>query len=174
MGFADEMAGAEETWTETEAAVRTGGMFSDGRHGAIIEELRIEQSTKTQVYQLCWKFRGQDSNSKTIASGRRWDDLPPHEDRMQYFKADLEMIGYTGPLSGLQEFCESEAAIGLVCTIYVKTKSGDERDFTNIYLNGCTGEKVELDDYLQSLGLTETQAAQAATGSGAVDDDIPF
>lgn len=174
MGFADEMAGAEATYEETEAAVQRGGMFTDGRHSAIIEELRIELSTKTDAYQLCWKFRGKDSNTKAIASSRRWDDLPPPEARIEYFKADMQMIGFNGRLSELEAFCESEAAIGLLCTIFVKTKTGDERDFTNVYLNGCTGEKVELEDYLQSLGLTAEQATESASGSGAIDDDIPF
>jgi hypothetical protein len=178
MGFADEMAGTEEAYAETEAAVSTGGRFTDGRHGAVIVELRVEKSTKTDVWQLCWKFQGRDSNIRvpTIASVRRWDDLPPNETRMPYVKGDLEMIGYSGPLSGLEEFCQSEAAIGLLCTIGVKTNQGDERDFTNVYLNGCTGEKVVIADYLESLGLSRAAAENggSATGSGAVDDDIPF
>ncbi len=172
MGFADEMAGAEELYEETEAAVPTGGLLSDGRHQAIISELYVEEGT--YGWQLCWKFTGKDSKTGGLGHARKWDDLPPSEERMKYFKADLDMIGFRGKLSDIQAWCEAENGIGLVCTIFIQTKTGEKRDYTNVYINGCTGDKVDVDEYVANLGFSKDTAVATASAMAGGDDDIPF
>lgn len=158
MGFADEMAEAEAAYAEAEPAPSGGGRLTDGTHQTIITELRVEKND------YGFAMVGRFQNDK--GSIRKWWTLPPTDAQMPYYKTDWLMLGYDGPLSKLEEWCETEAAIGLICEIYIKTKPGEgDRDYINVYINRALG-RGDLDNF----GGAQT----AAAGTGAVDDDIPF
>jgi hypothetical protein len=169
-GFASEMAEFDDEFKQAEPVEGTGVvMFSDGSHQAAISEARVEQGT--YGWQLMLKFEGHDSRMRRHASARKWYNLPPEPERVQYLAADLSMLGYDYKkrgLSGLEAACVAEEFIGLLCDIGVKTKAGAERDYTNVYINGCHGKVANLADY------TGGEGAVAFSSAEADDDDIPF
>lgn len=171
-GFAEEMAGHDDSFKEAEAA--TGpALFSDGQHQAAITVARVEQGQFG--WQLVLGFRGNDSNTGKPASIRKWHNLPPDEGREGFLAGDLVMLGYAYTergLSQLEQACVDEEFIGLLCDIGVKTKTGGERDYTNVYINRVHG-KVDISEYAAEEG-TGNEFVPAGTGGLAPDDDIPF
>lgn len=168
MGFADDMEGFDEEFEEAKDKPRPGGaggpMLKDGRHQAIIKEARIEHDSQNDRYSMVWQF-GNKSGSI-----RKFFNLD-HQVGREIAAQDAAMVGYEGKLSGLEEACESEFFIGLVCEIGIKTKPGDERDYTNVYVNRCLG-RGDLDDYAMADGGAVEPGSVAA--SVVPDDDIPF
>jgi hypothetical protein len=168
MGFAEEMAEAEEAYLEAEAASGPP-LFSDGKHQAALTLCRVENGQFG--WQLVLGFRGVDANTGKPASIRKWHNLPPEPGREGYVKQDLNMLDYEGPLSGVEAWCISEAAIGLLCDIGVVTKPGEARDYTNVYINRVHG-KVDVDTY--AGGPPTEDAGVGGSGGLQADDDIPF
>lgn len=171
-GFAEEMAEHDDSFKEAEPASGPP-VFSDGKHQAAITLARVEKSQKYDQWQLVLGFRGTDTNTSQPASVRKWHNLPPDEGREDYLAGDLAMLGYDyreRGLSGIEQACIDEEFLGLLCDIGVKTKSGAERDYTNVYLNRVHG-KVDIEQY---------RGAEAAEGTDGyvpgvdADDDIPF
>ncbi len=174
-GFAEEMAEHDEMFEQAEAASGPP-IFTDGQHQVIITVSRVEQSDFG--WQWVLGFRGIDSATKKPASIRKWTNLPPeNEERAGYLKADLAKLGYEGYLSGLEQACIDEQFIGVVVDIGVKTKPGQERDYTNVFLNRSY-EKVDVDEWLKSRGGDSGSGAPASAEADFVpipdEDDIPF
>jgi len=170
MGFVDDMTEAEPDWDATPTNERTGGgLFSPGRHQAIITESRVEEGQYGWQFVLQW--RGTDSLTRGQALATRWDNLPPHPERAEFLKTDLATLGYTGPLGGLEQACIDGLFIGKICNIFVKKNERDGRIYTNVYLNDVLPERVDPDEWLVSRG------AGVAGDNGYqhnADDDIPF
>lgn len=161
MGFEDDVQGYNEQWSEAQDAPRSGGArLPDGRHQVQVVEFRLEQR-EDKDWEIQAKFQNQ------AGSVRKWYNLG-HEVARNIAAADTKLMGYDGPLSGLRAWIESEEPIGLICEVNVKTKAGNERDFTDVYVNRVLG-KAELQDFSQG-----GDAPVAAGKTSVVDDDIPF
>jgi len=155
MSFQDEMEQFDEQWEEDKTR---SGVLGDGSYQAAITEARIEQDDNGR---FSWMLRFQAKEG----SIRKWSNLD-HEVGRSIAAQDAKRLGYEGKLSGLEEACESEFFLNLVCEIAVKTKPGSgDRDYTNVYINRVLG-KGNAEEY-------EPAEAGATTGSGS-DDDIPF
>lgn len=166
MGYAEEMAAHEETFKSAEPAAGPV-VFSDGSHQAIITVARVEEGQ--YGWQLILGFKGTDTNTKNPASIRKWHNLPPEGGREQYLAGDLVLLGYDYKERGLGEIekaCVDEEFINLVCDIGVKTKPGEERDYTNVFLNRVHG-KGDPEAFV-------TAGAPTAETAPITDDDIPF
>ena len=161
MSFASDMESFDEEFEAAKDKPRPGGVIlPDGRHQAIITEARIEHDSVGDRYSMVWQFRNKQGQV------RKFFNLD-HEVGREIAAQDAALLGYEGKLSGLEEACESEFFIGIVCEIGIKTKPGADRDYTNVYVNRCLGQG-DLDDY-----VTE-QTEDTPARSSVVDDDIPF
>lgn len=179
MGFAEDMAELESDWDEapTDRPAGTGGpMMPDGQHQAMVVEATVSQRESDDHWQLYFKFQ----NRRGVV--RKWSDLD-HEVGLRVAKQDAAMLGYEGKLPGLEDALSG--FVGLVCNIAVKTKPGNERDFTNVYINGCVGKAedtalFDIDpDLLEQYTANQAQGDGGAPGAQTVptagaDDDIPF
>lgn len=176
--FVSDMAEHEDIYQEAEAASGPP-IFTDGQHQAIITVSRVENSEFG--WQWVLSFRGQDAKTGKPASIRKWTNLPPEDEtRAGYLKSDLQRLGYDGSLSGLEQACIEEQFIGLVTDIGVKTKTGQERDYTNVFINRSHG-KVDVEQWLASRGGSSEAVDAPHTDSDGfdrppplADDDIPF
>lgn len=160
MSFKDDMQGFDEQW---EADQKRGGQLEDGEYDqARLVECRVEQSEKTQAYQWYFKFEAEVVSGDTTYTGaiRKWTNLDGEIGR-QIAAQDAKRLGYNGPLSGLDEACESGMFQDLICAIVVKTKPGQDRDYTNVYINRVHGKG-------------SVSQASTAPATSATDDDIPF
>ena len=157
MSFVDEMEQYDESFDKERESATAAGVLEDGPHQAQVTESYIDKSDDGR-YTWIVKFQ----NPK--GSVRKWYNLD-HEVGRSVAASDCKSFGYEGKLSGLEQACEEEFFIGLVCEIKVKTKPGTDRDFTNVYVNRVLG-KQDLGDF----------AADDSPGSsqGNSDDDIPF
>lgn len=152
-GFAEEMAAHDE---EFQSQMDQSGTLPDGPHTATISENVLSQSDFG--WSLMLRFQSEDG------SIRKWYNLEDEEKR-GWAAQDMRRLGYDRKLSELDQACENNYFIGLVCEIAVKTKPGTERDYTNVYVNRVLGR-----------GNTSALATASATPGGATppDDDIPF
>lgn len=161
--FEDDMAGFEEEWTEAQENAGTQRLLPDGDYQAIITEARVEKSDWDEWQFMC-------AYSVPGVGGRRsWDSLEQEVGRSIAAERS-KVLGYDGPLAGLQQACESEMFIDLVVDIKVKTKAGDTRDFTSVYVNHCHGKATEE----QKAQLAQHTAGVGAGTTTDDDDDIPF
>lgn len=165
MGFAEDMAAHEESWQSGQDNPRGpgGNRLPDGKHQAMIAESRVEKSNDGERWQFTLKFINPQGQV------HKWQNLD-NETGIEIAAQDAALLGYTGPLSGLEEACASGMFDDLVCGINVKTKPGNERDFVNVYLNTCLGKADNPSDF-QPTGEGSSEFAAATAGS---DDDIPF
>lgn len=177
MGFLEDMADHDEEFKQAEPA-KQSAMFSDGTHQAIVTICRVEEG------QFGWQwvlgFRGEDSKLKVPASVRSWYNLPPDPEReweAGRLAGDLLLLGYNyedGGLSGIEGWCASEEAMHVLCTIGVKRKAGETRDYVNVYLNAVHG-KVEASQVERYTGgVTDGDESSDADFASGADDDIPF
>lgn len=168
MGFADDMAELDGEFEAAKEKPRLGGgaMLRDGRHQVIIREARIEHDSQNDRYSMVWQFTNQEG------SVRKFFNLD-HEVGREIAAQDTALVGYKGKLSGLQEACEEEFFIGLVCEIGIKTKPGADRDYTNVYVNRCMG-KGDLADFEPPTGGSENEPSGAKKSILDDDSDIPF
>lgn len=161
MGFADEMEQFDEQWEEDKIRERPGQDFKtlpDGKHQVLISESKIIQNDSGAY---SWFMRFQNKQG----SIRKWNNLD-HEVGRSVAALDGKMLGYEGKLTGLEEACETGMFDDLICEINIKTKPGEERDFTNVYINRVLGKGDPAD------------FAEGGEGEGSqesvADDDIPF
>lgn len=161
MGFADEMEQFDDQWDEDREKERPGFVtLRDGKHQVLCTEAKIiENDDSTYTWQLA--FQNKDG------SIRKWNNLD-HEVGRSVAAQDAKMMGYDGKMSGLEEACESGVFNDLIVEINVKTRAGDERDFTNVYINRVLG-KGDPADFAQ-----QTESEEISSGSSVADDDIPF
>jgi hypothetical protein len=141
---------------------KRGGQLEDGDYDqARLVECRVEQSEKTGGYQWYMKFEATVGTGDEAWTGaiRKWTGLDNEMGR-QIAAQDAKRLGYTGKLSGLETACEAGEFDDLVCAIRVKTKAGEDRDYTNVYINKVHG---------RGAGTTA-----ASNGAATMDDDIPF
>lgn len=175
MSFLEDMAGHDDEFKQAEPP-QGPPLYSDGKHEGILTLARVEKNN--YGWQLVLGFRGIDANSKAQASIRKWHGLPPEPERMDFVAADLELLGYdfrTMGLSGIEAACIAEEWIGTVVAFGVVTKTGAERDYTNVYLNRNLGKR-DMDEYLATRGGSPSSGefVPAATSGAVDDDDIPF
>lgn len=181
--FAEEMAEHEEAYQAAESKAGTP-LFSEGQHQGIITIARVEPGQ--YGWQWVLGLKGIDSNTKKPAAIRRWFNVPPKtEGAAGQLKADRALLGDPDSdyLAKLQASCEAEVFIGVVVDFRVVIKPGDERDFTDIYLNRAY-QKVDVKTWLESRGFSTggddrggfvpTQAGDEFDGPTYTDDDIPF
>lgn len=178
MGFLEDMAGHDEEFKQAEPSASTA-IFSNGKHQAIITICRLEEGT--YGWQLVLGLRGTDESTKAPASIRSWYDLPPESGSWKEEKlaGDLLSLGYNYKeegLSGLQAWCESEAAMHVLCTIGVTRKAGETRDYVNMYLNGVHGkvEESQVERYTGGVVESDGGSADGADFASEEVDDIPF
>jgi len=157
VSFEDEMAQYDEQWEEDKERP-TPGQLPDGKYQAAVNECRIEKDDDG-TYTWYIKFQNQEG------AVRKWTNLD-HEVGRSVAAKDAKIMGFEGKLSGLNAACEEGLFNDLICEIVVKTKPGNERDFTNVYINRVLG-KGDPNDF-------EPAAVEAGAGTSATDDDIPF
>lgn len=163
MSFQDEMEQYDEQWKEDHERERpTFTTLKDGPHQVIVDECRIEKDDDG-LYTWYMRFQNREG------SIRKWSNLD-HEVGRSVAAQDAKTMGYDGLLSGLEEACESGIFNDLVLEIKVKTKTGDERDFTNVYINRCLGKGDPASFAQEDSG----EEGEGAAGSSINDDDIPF
>lgn len=156
MSFADEMAAYDEQMAEAAARPRGGGnMLPDGKHQVQITEFVLERTD--EGWTVTAKFQNE------VGSVRKWYNLHREVDR-NIFAGDIAMMGYEGPASKADQWIEAEGPIGVIAEINVKTKPGNDRDFTNVYVNRVLGKTA----------LQEFDSVPAAGVPVGADDDIPF
>lgn len=174
MGFAEDMTELETAWDEApkeREAGDFGPMLKDGQHQVMVVEADVRQRDSDEHWQLYLKFQNKEG------AVRKWSDLD-HEVGLRVARQDAAMLAYDGPLPGLEAACSS--FVGLVCDINVKTKSGTERDFTNVYLNRCAGQASDQTMFAIDPDVQAAYEAQQGDGTAApaatpgADDDIPF
>lgn len=157
MGFKDDMEGMDEEWQEAQANPSKPQMLPHGKHQVQVVESRVEQQDD-QRWTWVVKFRNEEG------SIRKFNNLD-HEVGRRIAAEDAALMGYTGPLSGLEEACMAGTFDDLICEINVQPskKQGADRDFVNIYVN-------------RVLGKGEPMAAEeaAVADPSATGDDIPF
>jgi hypothetical protein len=160
--FASAMAEFDEEFEQAQEQATDYNELADGPHQAIITLCKVEQ------YEDRWVFRIKFENPNGQVS--KWNGLD-NEIGRDIAAKDAKRLGYTGKLSGLEEWCESEAAINLVCDIKVVTNPGNERDFKNVYINRVLGPG-NPEDFKRHAGPGEP--GEGGFGGAAADDDIPF
>lgn len=143
-----DVSGLEDAWEEgLEQA--PGGVLSDGDYQAKITISRVELAPWNEWQ---WSLRFEDVNG----GGGVWLNCGLSGDERVKFTASVaKRLGYGGSLADLKDACEMGTFDDLICGITVKTKPGETRDFTNVYINSVLGKSSE---------------AEAA----AKDEDIPF
>lgn len=175
MGFADEMAEHDEEFEQAQEKERpqrgSYNQLPDGKHQAMIDICRVAKYDERWVFEINFtrpegtvrKFNGLDSDvGRDIAA------------------MDSAMLGYKGKLSGLEDWCRQESAIGALCDINIRTKPGDGRDFTNVYLNRVLGlvpddERSNWEFEQSAAADPDNQYVPAGAAAGVdPDDDIPF
>lgn len=138
---------------ELDAAWGSGPkVLPDGKHQAQIIACRVEEAPWGEMQ---WSLEFQTEHGKV------WKHHSlENVERIAYAGADAKALGYMGARSGLEEWCQSEAAIGLTCEITVKSKPKKNGGgmFTNVYIDRV-GEKKPL---------------AAPGGQMGPDDDLPF
>jgi hypothetical protein len=165
VGFADEMQDFDEQFE----ADKDAGTLPDGTYSpAAVTMARIERQDDGQV-NMMWQFEAEYDVNGTTTSGtirKWWNDLanPENDQGRKFLAKDMKRVGYEGRLSELEAACESEQFIGLHVEIAVKTKAGETRDYTNVYINRL------------APGSPTAGGEPAAVGAGKsmADDDIPF
>jgi hypothetical protein len=164
MGFKDEMQQFDEEAAEGAARQGTYSRLPDGRHQVIIAEYRMEQDDGE--YTVTAKFQNKDG------SIRKWYNISRDGDQGRIAResllGDSRMLGYEGELSDIEEWIESGAPLDQVCEIYVKTKAGQDREFTNVYMNRVVSAQGDPEDFKTEGG------GDFAPSGGVIDDDIPF
>jgi hypothetical protein len=167
MGFEDQMADFDDQFdADKEAGTLPDGTYSPAR----VIEARVEQQ-EDDSYNMVWKFEAvyddEAGNEITGSIRKWWNDITGTDEKAingrKYLAKDMKRVGYEGRASGLLQACENEDFIGLECEIVVKTKPGDTRDYTNVYINRLSPGSASASG--------EPVAAGAAVGA---DDDIPF
>lgn len=156
MGFEDDFKELDEEWTEAQANPSRPQMMPDGKHQAQVVESRVEQQDDGR-WTWVVKFKNEEG------SIRKFHNLD-HEVGRRIAAEDAALMGYTGPLSGLEKACMAGEFDDLICEINIKPskKQGADRDFKDIYVN-------------RILGKGEPLAADEAAPTGVgLDDDIPF
>jgi hypothetical protein len=148
-GFATEMAQFDEEFAIDQQTARRGTNVKDGAYQAQVTESRIEENNGLYAWVVVFSVPGEGTVTK-------WNNLD-HEVGRRVAAQDSKRFGYEGKLSELDQACEREDFIGLICEIKVQTKPGDERDFVNVYINRVLG-KGEMPE----------------PGAASTDDDIPF
>jgi len=141
---ADEFEYAD-AWNDGQEAVSDN--LPDGNYQATLTQCRIDRRDDGSEY---W-FLLFEHEGKTVPKFNNFDS----EIGAKISGQDAKALGYHGPKDGLADWCATEAAIGLICDIKVKTKPGETRDYQNVYLNRVHGQTSE----------------RAAVAN---DDDIPF
>jgi hypothetical protein len=177
--FAEEMAEYEGAYSQAEASA-SPNIFTDGKHQAVIVLSRIERSERFDQWQWVLRFQGVDSKTRQPASIQKWTNLPPDtDDRHRFLKSDrkrLEDPDWDSSLASLERACEDERFIGLVVDIGVKTKPGNERDYTNVYINSVVQRVNDVNEWLRRRGVGDTGGStdDYTESYQHADDDIPF
>lgn len=144
--FEAEMAQYEDEW----AAANKDDVLADGTYQATLEICRVEHKDWGWIWAMLW--RDVDSGVSV------WSNLNLDNEVGREIAAKTAFrLGYEGPLGGLESACVDGKFESVTAEIYVKTKAGDTRDFTSVYVN------KRLD--------SEPIASRAA---GNDTDDIPF
>jgi hypothetical protein len=157
------MAKLDQDWDEIpvdESKGEFGPQIPDGQHQAMIVDAGVNQRQSDDHWQFYLKLQNR------LGSVRKWSDLD-HEIGAQVAKGDLAKLGYDDKPSKLAE--HAHEFIGLVCDIGVKTKPGESRDFTNVYINRVHGKAQD-----PSMFEVSAEAQEPAFAPSASDDDIPF
>lgn len=164
MGFADEMAEFDEQWEEDKTKTPTGAVLPDGKWQVLLVESRLEHDSSNETW--TWVLFFQNAQGKV----RKWNNLDREVSR-SIAAQDAALLGFDGKLSGLQAWLESEESLFTVVEIAIKTKPGDGRDYTNVYLNRVLG-KGNIDEFggKDGVNIVTTPGAPAP----GLDDDIPF
>lgn len=155
MGFADEYEQYDEEHTQESVRERGGGEYRtlpDGTHQVTITESRCA------VYNDRWVFElGFDNQNGSVRKFQNLDNEIGRKIALQ----DADTLGwpYGTKISMLEQACEEGRFLNLVCEIRVKTKPGDTRDFTSVYINKVLGRN---DQFVPAAGAPDP------------DDDIPF
>jgi len=157
VGFADDMKELDEEWNDAQANPSQPRMIM-GKAQAQVVECRVEQQ-EDERWTWVIKFKNTDG---TV---RKFGNLD-HEVGRRIAAEDAALMGYTGPLSGLEEACMSGMFDDLICEINVveTKKPGAERDYINVYINRVLGKGEPM-----SADEVDPAAVGSATG-----DDIPF
>ena len=149
--FEDEMAEYQEEWSEAQDSAGERGMLPDGDYQARITESRVEKSSWDE-WQLYFKYEDLGG----AGSIRSWDSL--QQDVGRSIAAErTKKLGYEGEITGLQGACEEGEFLDLIVDIRVKTKTGETKDFKQVYVNRCYGK-----------------SGSEGAPAGTADDDIPF
>jgi hypothetical protein len=160
MGFKDEMKEYDEQFVKDAAE---SGILADGKYvGAEVTEARLEQNSEDETWTAVMKFVVEGEGAV-----RKWYNLDNEYGRT-FLAQDTRKMGYQGPLSEIEKQFKDEAFIGMICDVTVKTKAGDGRDFTNVYVDRVHGKGADV---------TPSRAGGdggPAGGGTADDDDIPF
>lgn len=156
--FADDMAQFDE---ELQDVVPTDGRLPDGNHRVLLTESLMTYDNDKETWTWEMKFRNKSGGI------RKWNNLDRDKSR-EFAMMDAKRLGYEGPFSGLKDWLDSGESLDLICGIKVETKPGDERDFTNVYINQVLGKGT-----LEDVGASVQQEPAVAAGSLA-EDDIPF
>lgn len=170
MGFEEEMEQYDDQFMRDAAS---GGILPDGEYPdgagngpAQIVESRVEENDRgfswIIKFQADYQVQAESGPMTVTGTVRKWQGLDNEVGR-SIAAQDSRRLGYEGKLSGLKAACESGMFDDLICEIVVKTKPGDTRDFTNVYINNVLGKG----------DAAKTQEARTPAPVGA-DDDIPF
>lgn len=146
--FGEDVAQYQDNWQEGQEQA-PGGTLPDGDYQAKITISRVELAPWDE-----WQFslRFEDVNG----AGGVWLNCGLGDaERVKFTAGVAKRLGYDGPVTELKAACENGQFDDLVCAIRIKTKPGEKRDFTNVYINDVLGKSA---------------AAVAASS----DDDIPF
>ena len=148
MGFEEDMTEYEEVWDAAPES-SSGQLLPDGLHQVSIKISRVEKKD------WGWEFALMFAN----AEGTAWSNINLDNDKgVEIAKQVAAFLGFHGPITGLKEYCETGAFLDLVCDVQVKTKAGETRDFTNVYIKR----------------VYDTSDSQDAAPAAGDDSDIPF
>jgi hypothetical protein len=154
--FEDEMAGFDEEWAENQANAGQFRMLDDGTYQAVVVESRVEKSDWDE-----WQFNLKFADKGGKGTVRVWDSLENEVGR-SVAAEHAAALGYSGPLSGLKTACEQGEFIDLLCDIRVRTKTGETRDFKQVFINRTYGK------------ADPGEIPGQETMDAPPDDDIPF
>lgn len=174
MSFADDMKVYDE---DVKDVVPSDGRLSDGDYLVLIDESRVEWDEKGEGY-WTWTMKFKSK----VGGIRKWNNLDRDKSR-EIAMEDARRLGYTGySISGLEAWLAEGTTIGKMIGIRVVTKAGDDRDFTNVYINQVFEGEHTLEDTggrssrngSQGKGGGGGSREPAVAATGAIDDDIPF
>ncbi len=155
----DRLNSAQEDWNNAEPHTGGGGLPPDGVYQAKIARFDLVESEFNGHLQLQTEMEI-DTGDHAGRAASTWHDLEDPE-RFQYLKGHLQVLGLDTD-AALGDIEETVApALDAIVEIRIKTKRGDQRDYTNVYVNKL----------LQS-GNAQRPAPQQASTDG--DEDIDF